>query len=652
MDLHRALPDAWNVFFRLRQPRPMQVEAMPILVRGTSALLSAPTASGKTEAVFAPLYQRHVSFKRGQLSVVYVAPTKALVNDMRERLLSYFGSTNPDSIVRYTGDHHEVTTADGGFVVLATPEALDSLQLTKPHLLAHVRAVFIDELHLLDGTARGQQLRAVLGRLRQKLTPHEGAKDVFQVVGTTATVRDIEVVAERWCGPGAIAIRNGSPRDIDLEEVGAPPARRAAVLAERFRTANASKLLVFCQTRNSAHQLAAELNECLAADRIPVHLHIGIVAKGERERIESAMRRERRAVCVATSTLEVGIDIGDIDIVALAEPPRSVNSYVQRVGRGNRRAERCVVWGMAVDDEERATYRALNWCAARGYLDDVHEYWRPSVDFQQILSLSWAAGLTESPLTRANLGRRSGGMVREEVLDDMLSTGVLTELRGAILPSQDWQDLGDRRAIHTVIVGAAGLPIVDLPTGETIGQAGAPGMRGHLYTGGRLRPVRGDDAEGVYVGTARGGVGRQLVNLPSIRGRRRGMSRPVVWALAELSGQDPRRWTNAAGTVTTWGGTDFNTVLAALLSKVLGTKLEASPVAIRGVPEGLELNPPRALTLLQEHVDTPIPLKVAARFREPSAFFTHLSPSMQRAEIRGAVPLPGTRAWLEELAKG
>ena len=94
-DFAQMMPDAWRVFYRHRSPRPIQHAVMPLLLRGESVVLSAPTASGKTEAAFAPLYQRHVSFRREKLSVVYVAPTKALVNDMYERLVRTSGRLHP-----------------------------------------------------------------------------------------------------------------------------------------------------------------------------------------------------------------------------------------------------------------------------------------------------------------------------------------------------------------------------------------------------------------------------------------------------------------------------------------------------------------------------------------------------------------------------
>lgn len=647
MDIQRALPDAWNVFFRHRTLRPMQEAAIPTLVSGHSALFSAPTASGKTEAVFAPLYQRHVSFRRSALSVVYIAPTKALVNDMHERLLTYFGAASAHLIARYTGDHHEYDDPAGRFVLLATPEALDSLQLLKPHLLQSVRAVIVDELHLLDGTPRGQQARAVIARIRAGLFPPGNVKDVFQLVGITATVRNIEEVAARWCGAEGVFIRFGDARAVSFTELKYQGSNPAEEIAVKFRTSSISKALVFCKSRNEAHQLAVALSQTMAGDRVPVFLHIGILAKGEREQIESAMKRDRRGICVATSTLEVGIDIGDVDAIVLSQPPMSVNSFLQRIGRGNRRSDECVVWGCCRNETESLLYKALLHCATRGYLDDAHEYERPSVEFQQIVSLAWLGVRTDSPLTRANLAKRSGGAVQESTLDDMLSTGVLFDNRGAVLLSQNWQDHGDRRAIHSVISGGAGVPLVDVMTGEVIGDAGAAAFTGRFYAGTRMTSVRGGDIDGVYVGPVRKNE-TGLARLPGTRGRRRGTPRPLCWAEAELAGLDPRRWSFNADTLVTWGGSDYNLLLAYVLERGFGLdSLSSTPAGIVGVEPNLDVTPATAV----EHVHRvrasgPVPAKLASKFREPSAFFNCLSPAMQRQEMQNAVPWRGLIDWL------
>src|ERR1700761_4706125 len=110
--LRRIMPDAFPLFFHGSTPWPAQSLVMPPVVKGKSTLLAAPTASGKTEAAIAPLYQRHVSFKRERLSTIYVAPTKALANDIFERLDSYLAVRAPGCVTRYTGDRHDFVSAD------------------------------------------------------------------------------------------------------------------------------------------------------------------------------------------------------------------------------------------------------------------------------------------------------------------------------------------------------------------------------------------------------------------------------------------------------------------------------------------------------------------------------------------------------------
>lgn len=651
MDWNKIMPDAFRVFFRQRSPRPIQTAAMPVLVRGQSVLLSSPTASGKTEAVFAPLYQRHTTFRRSDLSVVYVAPTKALVNDMYERLSMYFGSTSVETIQRYTGDHHDFKDPTGKFALLATPEALDSLQLVQPGLLRGVRAVICDELHLLHGHARGQQLRSVIARTRCRAESPRDSRDTFQVTGMTATVRDQESVAQLWLGPDSQVIKTGEPRPIEMSIISSPKSQIASVIADRLRGSPYRKILVFANSRNGAHQVAAALSTELSDDRWPVYLHIGILSRAERERIEGAMRRDPKAVCVATSTLEVGIDIGDIDLVILCDPPGSISGFLQRIGRGNRRSDQSVVWACSANPDEEARFRALLHCGVNGILDDEHEYDRPSVQFQQALSLAWIGARLNDPLTMLNYAERSGDAVTETAIRDMVEGGVLRDVRGALVPSDVWMDEGDQRRIHSVIVGGSGLPLVDLQSGEIIGSADrATGIEGAIYAGSQLKAIHASDRAGVYLGGSVRGPARPLAKLPSARGRMRGISRQLAWAMAELASQDPRVWVTDGQRVTTWGGAQYNRFLAALLS-MSGehgiVKSDAKGVSVTSTVRPIVPGYARRLAL-EAFAGNRIPLKVAASFREPTPYFSHLSRSLQNQEVQAALPRGGFLQWIDE----
>lgn len=647
-DIHRAMPDGCRVFFRGRALRDIQQQAAQPLLNGVSLVLSAPTASGKTEAVFAPLYQRHVAFARPSLSVVYIAPTKALVNDMFERLTTYFGEAIPDIVQRYTGDHHDYNDGRGRFVLLCTPEALDSLQLVKPELLCAVRAVICDELHLLHGTARGQQLRSVIARMRAKADTPRNPKDVFQIVGTTATLQNAQEVAALWCGPDGRVIAVGDPRDLDFSLVVPDVRGLAPTLAERIEAADCRKALVFCNSRNGAHELAAALSDALKGTNWPVHLHIGILAKAERERVESAMKRERLGICVATSTLEVGIDVGDIDVVVLADPPSSVSAFLQRIGRGNRRSDKCVVWGCAPDDWAGTLFPALKRCAQLGQLDDVHEYSRPSVDFQQIISAAWIGLRQHRALTRATLDNRTGGSVEHAVLDDMLETGALKEAGSALLPSDEWCDIGDERRIHSVIVGTPGLPLVDVHSGEVIGNGAAIGAGGVLFAGGGFRSIQGADEQGVYVGAVGAKRSAALVRLPSTRGRIRGLSRQIVGAIAEIQGSDPLQWHRDRESLITWGGYPYNFLLKGILvASGHPKKITVDAFGLNDLEPAFGVTPEDVLVKAADVFDNNrLPRAIVERFREGTQFLRNLSPALQLQEARRAVPREGFLTWV------
>ncbi len=654
MNLQEAMPDAWRVFFRGRQLRPIQQEAAIPLLKGESALLSGPTASGKTEAVFAPLYQRHVSFQRSRIAVVYVAPTKALVNDMYERLVGYFAGGDPDIVRRYTGDHHDFDDARGRFVLLATPEALDSLQLMQPGLLSGVRSVVCDEIHLLHGTARGQQLRAVIGRLRTQAVRPGDRRDGFQVVGMSATVRVPEAVARDWCGDAAVVLTVEGSRSVGMSVLRVRKRQAASTVAGRLRTVERAlgvrKALVFANSRNRAHWLAADLSGELRADGWPVFFHIGILSRSERERVEAAMKSERRAVCVATSTLEVGIDIGDIDVVVLADPPTAVSSMLQRVGRGNRRSDRCLVWACAADEWEARVINAVHECAIRGELDDVHDYARPSVQAQQAMSAAWVGLRRDSPLTLSNLRERTGDAVSRDVVDDMVTVGVLRQVRGALLPSDEWCDYGDARKLHSVLLGGRGVPLVDVQSGETIAEVNqTAAAQGALYAGGGLRVVHGADGRGVYVSTQQGTVSSKLARLPSARGRRKGLSRQVVWSMAKSEGYDPTKWTRDGATLITWGGAAYNFLLKGILVAAgQPRELRHDDVGIDGLVDAVDFRPESVRRLAQAMFRAGVPDGLARRFREPTQFLRALTPAMAREEARRSVPQQGFLEWLSE----
>lgn len=653
------MPDAWPVFFHRRRPRLIQAAAMPAIVRGESVILSSPTASGKTEAAVAPLYQRHVSFGRKGLSVIYVAPTRALVNDLYGRLRDYLDARAESLVCRYTGDHHDFRTPQGAFVLLTTPEALDSLQLTQPGKLRNARAVVVDEVHLLHGTPRGEQLRYVLRRLWAAAEEPSHPKDRRQTVVMTATVRDPEGVQRYWTDGQGEIVTVGETRRIQAlyaEIRGDTPSERALQGAEALRAwlekNGESKVLVFGNSRNGAHRLAVSLHEKLAGGRWPVHFHVGILSAAERDRIEAAMRKSRYGVCVATSTLEVGIDIGDIDLIVLADVPHSVYSYLQRIGRGNRTSDTCRVLALHDGPEEKRLFDALHHCACRGLLDDEHEYQRPSVQFQQILSLAWRGMRSGDPLTLGNVEDRTGGLCFRDVLDDMLETGALREVRGALIPSDKLTDECDRRKMHTVLSEPMRTAIWDAGTGEVLAYGESDPEGELLFLGGGVRRISRSASGKMFAEKVEGRKRGVLASLPTARkGLDRGLSRSLVWALAEMEGRNPRRWALDEYGLVTWGGFRYNLLLAAVLKKA-GAAPEMEPTAhgLAGLEaEAESFGPPRMAELVKQVEKAGgIPLSEARRFLQPSRYYDRLGEGLRRLEALNSVPFAACLRWLEE----
>lgn len=648
------MPDAFPIFYTRRQPYEVQAKVMPLAVRGEDVLFAAPTASGKTEAAVCPLFQRHLSFRRAELSTLYVAPTKALVNDLHERLAGYLSVRFPGAIARYTGDRHELTTTEGVFCLLATPEALDSLQLRRPAALANVRAVVVDEIHLLHGQPRGQQLRHVIQRLRAALKPPRVERDRFQVVGMTATLDDMHGVAQRWLGRGAKVISSGKPRDIALELLSInpdadAPREQARALVNWLDRSGAEKLLVFCNSRNGAHALAARLHRELEGSRWPVHLHFGPLAAWQREQVEEEMRARRYGVCVATSTLEIGIDIGDVDAVVLADAPTTVSAFLQRIGRGNRRSGLCRVVGFRAGDADEHYLRGLVDCGARGELDDTFEYDRPSVEFQQVLSLAWRATREDRPLDLAKLASEAGQDL-QPVVADMIDTGCLRDVRGALIPNDELLDEADAGRIHSVIVGRPGPSVVDFRTGDVaLRDADEASAGGALFVGGRLRKLGlGGDGK-AYLGDAASNSQR----LAKIKGAGRGLGlgRAVVRGLARQLGEDPDRWRLDGSTLLTWGGLPYNTLLSALLLRALpGLEFKSSALDVCGPFDQV----PFSLQWLREaaaaaEAASDLPARITGKFAGPSKYLAQLSRELADEERRRAVPWPPFRRWLDSV---
>lgn len=375
--------------------RPLQRAAIEPIRRGDDCLLLAPTAGGKTEAAIFPLLSQMADQGWQGLSVLVVTPLRALLNNLQPRLDGYAGWIGCRARV-WHGDTSAAERArilrDPPEILLTTPESLEAMLVStgldhRAHF-AHLRAVVVDELHAFAGDDRGWHLLAVLQRL-QHLTGRP-----LQRIGLTATVGNPDDLLA-WLQGGApttpgvvVAPAAGAPSapEITLDYVGSI-ANAATVVAALH---HGEKRLVFTDSRAQAEQLAAALRE----RGVSTFVSHSSLSADERRRSEQAFAEARDCVVVATSTLELGIDVGDLDRVIQLDAPRTVASFLQRLGRTGRRpgtTRNCLFLATNEDALLRAVALTVLW--GRGFVEPVIPPVHPRhIAAQQFLALSLQEG--------------------------------------------------------------------------------------------------------------------------------------------------------------------------------------------------------------------------------------------------------------------
>jgi ATP-dependent helicase Lhr and Lhr-like helicase len=339
-------------------PTAAQAEAWPAIQAGRHTLIAAPTGSGKTLAAFLAaidgLVRRGVdSGLTDDTKIVYVSPLKALSNDIQRNLAAPLAGIRdalkrqrlPDVEIRTwvrTGDtapgERERMRRFPPHIVVTTPESLYILLGSESgrKMLATTRTVIVDEIHAVAPNKRGSHLTISLERLAALC-----ARPLLRI-GLSATQKPIEAVARFLVGPDAecriIDTGHRRARDLALEVPSSPLEAvmsgevwqqvydRLAELIEAHRTT-----LVFVNTRRLAERVTRQLSERLGADRVTAH-H-GSLAKEQRFDAEQRLKAGALKALVATASLELGIDIGDVDLVCQLGSPRSIASLLQRVGR-------------------------------------------------------------------------------------------------------------------------------------------------------------------------------------------------------------------------------------------------------------------------------------------------------------------------------
>ncbi|GID29523.1 DEAD/DEAH box helicase [Paractinoplanes brasiliensis] len=380
--------------------RPLQRDAIAPLIAGEDALLLAPTAGGKTEAAIFPILTRMAAERWTGTSVLYLCPLKALLNNLEPRLGRYADWTGRRVALWHgdvTNSKRRAILAARPDILLTTPESLESMLVSAnvDHraFFAGLRAVVVDEVHAFAGDDRGWHLLAVLERLT-----HLIGRPV-QRVGLSATVgnptrlltwlqgsgtgtRPARVVAPDLPvlvpGESAAAVPTG---EIELDYVGS--LQNAAKIIAGLHAGE--KRLVFCESR----QAVEELGSLLRGKGITTFLSHASLSVDERRRSEEAFAEARDCVIVSTNTLELGIDVGDLDRVIQIDTPTTVASFLQRLGRTGRRPgsiRNCLFLARDGDALLEAAALLLLW--GRGWVEPVIAPPEPRhIAAQQILAL-------------------------------------------------------------------------------------------------------------------------------------------------------------------------------------------------------------------------------------------------------------------------
>ena len=346
-----TLPPRFQNWFASKgwAPRAHQVEMAERGLNGQSALLISPTGGGKTLAGFLPtLIELTEKHETHGIHTLYISPLKALAVDIARNLEAPIADMKlPVTVETRTGDTSHAKRIrqrqKPPDILITTPEQV-TLLIADPaaaHLLRSLKCVIIDELHAIVAQKRGVLLSLALARLRA----HAPAA---RFTGLSATVADPDALCA-WLAPARAA-----PVPLVLGKPGAPPHIRILESAERVPWAGhsarysipevyaeikkANMALLFVNTRSQAEVLFQDLwtaNE----DHLPIALHHGSLDVAQRRKVEAAMAQGKIKAVVCTSTLDLGIDWGDVDLVVHVGAPKGSSRLLQRIGRANHRLD-------------------------------------------------------------------------------------------------------------------------------------------------------------------------------------------------------------------------------------------------------------------------------------------------------------------------
>lgn len=348
---------------RFKKPTLPQKLAIPPILERKNVIVIAPTGTGKTESCMLPLFHFLLEEKPKPISILYITPLKALNRDLLERLIWWCNEIGAEASVRH-GDtsqyERKLQVEFPPSLLITTPETLQAIlpgKKIRGHL-KNVKWVVVDEVHEIADSKRGTQLGLALERLRELCGD-------FQIIGLSATIGSPEKIAKFLSPNKPIEIIKATfPKGMEIKLVHPKPEPKDKKISEKIfaspETAarlrfimeeikKSRSVLTFTNTREFAEILASRIK---AIDKkFPAGVHHSSLSKEIRIKTEKEFKQEQIKSIISTSSLQLGIDVGSVDLVLQYMSPRQVTQLIQRVGRSGHEVER-IARGIVISTDE------------------------------------------------------------------------------------------------------------------------------------------------------------------------------------------------------------------------------------------------------------------------------------------------------------
>jgi ATP-dependent Lhr-like helicase len=455
-----------------RSLRPIQELTIDAVLDGCNSVVLAPTAGGKTEAAIFPLFSRVLTENLKPVAVLYVCPIRALLNNQEDRLQSYARMVGLE-VFKWHGDVSDSRKQrfrdSPAHLLMTTPESLEVMMISAKTdaraIFEGLSAVVVDEVHAFAADDRGAHLASLLERLATMC-----GRDV-QRIGLSATVGNPQVIGE-W-------LQGSSRRPFRLVDPPRPPANRdlrlelCADIADAAtgigKLARGKKSLVFVESRSKAEKVA----HALAGTGVEVFIHHSSVSRADRTLAEEQFSSGQNTAIVCTSTMELGIDVGDLDQVIQVDAPGSVASFLQRLGRtGRRDGARANCTFFCLSSESLLQSVALLRLAESGWVEDV----RPAAHAMHVLAHQvMALILQEGGVSRHSLmpwveAAYPFSSIRpervQELVDTMLQREILYEADGLLSLGQRGEKLYGRKNFFELYAVFTAPPVMRVQHGK------------------------------------------------------------------------------------------------------------------------------------------------------------------------------------------